>query len=683
MKGIKGSPVPKWLSESGMVVVSNWEPLIFRRRKGAAAVDEEERFEEEHSEAFVLGAKKVGANIYITHFHKGFGTEAEREEMEKTRDLIKLCHKHGMRVGVYIRPDSLVYETFLAQEPSARDWFQVTADGRHHTYAYSPSQYYRYHPCLNQEAYMAYLEDVVRSAVEAGADLIHFDDLELVQEPDSCQCQACREKFLAFLRTKYPDEKKRKERFGFTILDHIQPPHFLNFHCVSGELYRYFPVIDDPLLQEWIAFRCHYASQAYQRLAELIRSLNPETAVEYNATHSGINGINTAFSNGLWHPQSAVHGNVFWTEEGNEAGVTAEGVLLSKIRTFKVARALSNVVFSYTHHADLLTELRLRAESFAYNPGANGGIPSRDPEPGYNRGIPSPDAHPEAHRYVAFYREHWGEFRDTEIVADAAVLRSYASLAHNNYTTHRAVLLAEQTLIQAKIGFEIVFDEHLADLSASDKRIWILGNVESMSDEQAGTLIGFVKDGGKLIATEETSLRDPWRRARTEFALADLFGISSPEDTTVPIMRHFGNGRVVYIPKLVPRVDANAVDRGYLWFKGPYWHLPENWETLVLSVRWAAGDDLILDVQAPLTVTAELVRQPSTDRMMLHLVNYENSRPVPDVKVSIRVPSGKRVKSVTALSPDGDGSGDLSFKGEDHVDFVLPWLRTYTMVVVE
>ena len=77
----------------------------------------------------MIGAKKMGANIYITHFHKGFGTEAEREEMEKTRELIKLCHKHGMRVGVYIRPDSLVYETFLAQEPSARDWFQVTADG--------------------------------------------------------------------------------------------------------------------------------------------------------------------------------------------------------------------------------------------------------------------------------------------------------------------------------------------------------------------------------------------------------------------------------------------------------------------------------------------------------------------------------------------------------------------------
>ena len=518
---------------------------------------------------------------------------------------------------------------------------------------------------------MEYLEDVVRYAVvELGADLIHFDDLNLAEEPDSCHCDACRTKFQEYFKGKYPDEEERKERLGFTILDHIEPPHFLNFQSVAGPLYRHFPAISDPLLQEWIAFRCHYVSEAYRRLAELIRSLNPETAVEYNATYSGITGMNTAFSFGLWHPQSAIYGNVFWTEEGNEAQVTPEGVLVSKIRTFKVARALSNVVFSYTRSEDVLTQLRLRAECFAYNPGANGGIPSSD--------APS-----EIKRYGTFYREHWDEFRDTETVADVAVLRSYGSLAHNNYTTHRAVILAEQTLIQAKIGFEIVFDEHLAELSPSDRRVWILANVESMSDEEAAILTRFVKEGGRVIATEETSLYDPWRRRRNLFALADLFGISRPEETLGPILRQYGKGKVAYIPKLIPREDATAEEGGYAWFNSPYWHLPENWEALVMAVRWAAENNLILNVHAPLTVTAELVRQSATDRMMLHLVNYENSQLVPNIEVSLEIPRGKKVKAVRALSPDSEDSGDLTFREADgRVHFTVLWLRTYTMVVI-
>ncbi len=665
MKSLNRSPVPRWLGEAGLMMVSNQEPLIFRRRRGGVSVDAEARYEHEHTEEFVLRAKEAGATIYITHCHKGFGTEAEREEMEKARELARLCHRHGLRVGTYIRPDTLVYETFLAQEPRAANWWQVTAEGRRHTYG--AGQYFRYLPCLNNEEYMEYLEGVVRYAVvEIGADLIHFDDLNLVQEPDSCHCDACRVKFRDYLRAKYPDERARKERFGHGVLDHIEPPHFLNFRSGAGQLYRHFPTIDDPLMQEWIAFRCRYVSEAYGRLARLIRSLNPETAVEYNATYSGITGMNTAFSHGLWHPQSAIHGNVFWTEEGNEAGVTPEGVLVSKIRTFKVARALSNVVFSYTRSADVLTELRLRAECFAYNPGVNGGAPSQD-------------AAPEVRRYTDFYREHWEAFRDTETVADAAVLRSYASLAHNNYTTHRAVVLAEQTLIQAKIGFEVVFDEHLAGLSSSDRRVWVLANVESMSDEQAESVTRFVKEGGRVVATEETSLYDPWRRRRGRFALADLFGIATPGETVRPIMRAHGEGRVVYIPRLIPRADSP--DRA--WFNSPYWHLPENWEALVMAAHWVTEGDLILNVHAPLTVTAELVRQPATGRMMLHLVNYENSRLVPNVKVSIRPPEGKRAKGVAVLSPDSDVSGDLSFVEEGgRVNFTLPWLRTYAMAVV-
>ena len=670
MKSPYEFPTPRWLDEAGLVLFSNHEPLIFRRRTGGVPVDVEDRYEAEHTEAFVLRLKESGANIYITHCHKGFGTQAEAEEMEKARELAKLCRKHGMRVGAYIRPDTLAYETFLAQEPQATEWLQVTADGRNRTYVHG--QYFRYLPCINHEPYMRYLEDVVRYAVlEIGADLVHFDDFDLAQEPDSCHCEVCRAKFREFLAVRYPDEGQRKERFGFTVLDHIEPPHFLNFNLEAGGLYKRLPVINDPLLQDWIAFRCHYVSEAYRRLAELIRSLNPQTAVEYNATYSGVTGMNTPFSLGLWHPQSAVYGSVFWTEEGNEAGISPEGVLVSKIRTFKVARALSNVVFTYTQHDDVLTELRLRAECFAYNPFANGEVLSPSPAP-------------EVKRYMEFYRRHWDEFRDTETVADVAVLRSYPSLAHNNYTTHRAVILAEQTLIQAKIPFKTVFDDHLSTLDPSDGTVLMLANVESMSDDQASAIARFVEDGGSIVATEDTSLYDPWRRKRNEFALSEVLRVSRPGDTAVPVMRKFGRGRAAYIPQLTPRVEPANDDGSFSWFDSPYWHLPENWEAVVLAVKWAKVNDLAVEVRAPLTVTAELVRQPATNRLMLHLVNYQNQAPVRDVSISLKVPEGKAVTKVSAISPDADSSSDLAFQPrEGRVEFTQPWLRTYAMVVAE
>ena len=102
-----------------------------------------------------------------------------------------------------------------------------------------------------------------------------------------------------------------------------------------------------------------------------------------------------------------------------------------------------------------------------------------------------------------------------------------------------------------------------------------------------------------------------------------------------------------------------------------------------MAVRWAAENNLILNVHAPLTVTAELVRQSATDRMMLHLVNYENSQLVPNIEVSLEIPRGKKVKAVRALSPDSEDSGDLTFREADgRVHFTVLWLRTYTMVVI-
>src|SRR2546428_14053859 len=76
----------------------------------------------------------------------------------------------------------------------------------------------------------------------------------------------------------------------------------------------------------------------------LLRELNPEVAVETNP-HSGISGRNTVWEQGVDYPRLLVHLDGVWTEEGDPAGVTRDGILVSRIRTFKMTNILHNTLF--------------------------------------------------------------------------------------------------------------------------------------------------------------------------------------------------------------------------------------------------------------------------------------------------------------------------------------------------
>ena len=85
-------------------------------------------------------------------------------------------------------------------------------------------------------------------------------------------------------------------------------------------------------------------------------------------------------------------------------------------------------------------------------------------------------------------------------------------------------------------SFRAAFEEHLPltlvndwDLDAktlAQYRVVLLANAAALSDTQIEALRGYVKGGGGLVATAETSLCDALGRHRRDFALADLFGVS-------------------------------------------------------------------------------------------------------------------------------------------------------------
>ncbi|HAH24663.1 MAG TPA: Tat pathway signal protein [Prolixibacteraceae bacterium] len=80
-----------------------------------------------------------------------------------------------------------------------------------------------------------------------------------------------------------------------------------------------------------------------------------------------------------------------------------------------------------------------------------------------------------------------------------------------------------QALMRARIPYLPVHADHI-DRDAHQFSVLILPNVGVMTDDQVASIKRFVKNGGSLIATGESSLFNEWGDQRSDYALGDLFG---------------------------------------------------------------------------------------------------------------------------------------------------------------
>ena len=293
--------------------------------------------------------------------------------------------------------------------------------------------------------------------------------------------------------------------------------------------------------------------------------------------------------------------------------------------------------------------------------------------------------------YIQFYHNHFNYYQDIENIADVAVIHSFATMAYNNNRPYQSTYLFEQTLIQEKIPFDIIYDEHLKDLSKY--KVLVLADQECLSDEALELIRKFVQSGGGLVATEHTSLYTDRRLRKIDFGLKDLFQTEAPQwiggrsplepILNVPVLKNrVGSGRVVYIPEVKPVIEKRPASPMY----NQYWLLPVNWEEITESVKWAAGNDLALEIQAPQTVAMELHQQKNTRYLMLHLLNYnvEKQPQVRNIKVGIKIPNKKEFTQVVLFSPDGNSNENLDFtRIGDKIQFKVPSLHVYNMVVIK
>jgi len=632
------------------------EPLDFLLRRGDHFDDEPDNYQKMCDPDNLKRMAAAGIRYGRIYFYKGFGLEYEKADMEQAKRTAALMHQLGMKVDLYVG-GTMFTETLYHELPEAKNWEQRDQNNQWVPYGI---QTYRHYACPNEPAYRDYLKKALKYAVEeVHADQISFDNIMLQPEPESCRCPRCLAAFHEFLRQRYPTPAAVQRRFGLPNVDWIVPNEWSSA-TQPDEL----NVLDDPVLQEWVRFRCESLANYSNDLHDYVKSLSPNVSVLLNI--KGVYSFNRYWANAVYHPLYAGRVDVMsFDTSGYDARIDDRtGALVSQIRSYKVARQLSSSCEAPLQD-DLLCALDM---AFDYQTPVTG-----NPGTPFTTHVSTP--------MLEFYREYLDRyFRGTTSVADVAVWHTWASMAYSINATYVPTTLLEQVLIQHQVPFDLMFDENSDQLGRYQEII--LPGQECLSDDQVQRLLAYVRNGGTLLLTGNTAQYNQWRERRHANPLLPA--------------RTEGKGRILYIPEITPAAASIAKTRaaddnpepGATSNHSPrmtpaQWVLPVNHEAIAQTVVGGLPQGLSLATGAPLTTVADLLTRPESRETIVHFVNFDRHHPLAPFATTVRAQFSGPVKSVTCLSPDHDEAQPLEFAEKDqHVTFTVPATKMYALIII-
>ena len=458
---------PDWVARDGIVMAGSWEPLLFRvlRDSGNGYTHTPEQraaYEREQSPEMIEQLKALGVNFVMMHCYKGGGLEMERQSMADAVRFSKLCHDADLRVGVYNYSGAFIWETFFKEVPQAKDWVLLNPNGKPITYGGVTNRYYwnRNHPQA-----VSFYKDIIKFAVEeVGTDLIHFDNYHHGPGNDKNSI----ERFRRYLRKQFSPQQLKE--MNVENVAAVLPPK-----KVGG---------NDMLRRAWLDFCCQSVADSYHEMGRYARTLRKDILVECNPQ-----GPREWIRPPLDHGRLLTGGEAFW-DEGARSGFR-KGKLHTAIRTYKVARCMNNMAFRY-----VLKPLEM-AESMAFNLDCLGCICWFEYAKITNYpGSTGKPLDPKTLSFVKFFHQRRDLLRDADVVADVAVLRSFPSQAFAPAEFHKLTEKVEQSLIENRGCFQIIYDHQLADLDRY--RALVLAGCVAMSDEHIEQIKRYVAHGGRL-----------------------------------------------------------------------------------------------------------------------------------------------------------------------------------------
>ena len=138
---------------------------------------------------------------------------------------------------------------------------------------------------------------------------------------------------------------------------------------------------------------------------------------------------------------------------------------------------------------------------------------------------------PIVERIYDWHYRHESYLRNTRPLARVALLHSeqtetYHSGVAQGDRSGDHVLGMYHALIEARVPFELVHEALLTPDRLDAFKLLILADAAALSDAQCAAIRDYVKRGGSVLATFATSLFDEFGVRRTDFGLADVFGVS-------------------------------------------------------------------------------------------------------------------------------------------------------------
>jgi len=143
--------------------------------------------------------------------------------------------------------------------------------------------------------------------------------------------------------------------------------------------------------------------------------------------------------------------------------------------------------------------------------------------------------------YQGFYRSE-KYLRNTAPMARVAVVLSDHENAGGKPWQQNSGFHMEgmyHSLVEGHVPFEMIVSSVMNAELLKPYKLLILPNTTSLSDAQCDVIRKFVAGGGSLLATFESSLYDETGKKRTDFGLADVFGVNYNQGVDGPMQNSY------------------------------------------------------------------------------------------------------------------------------------------------
>ncbi len=678
---------PEWVYD-GFMAVQAIENVPHGLRLGLCTAETPGLVREQRDPEMANALSRQGIDFVILDGVRGLGPEIDLAEVRANKPIAQSLEKRGIRRVLYTQTiGQIVQEPFCAELPEAAEWVQRGPDGQVPTFG---PKWWQYIPCLNNPDFMAYVNRIVHEVMhELDLDGIFTDLYGYFSY--TCVCDHCRKRFQNFIDRKYPDPDQRRGRFG--SLAPFEPPPFRTLGYSDYMTGIPEPnVILDPVSQEWIRFRCEKLGEVTRELNETVKACNPDAILYVNYLYGGVPGLNNAAFHGAWPESILPECDLFSAEVAGKPELLPSGVAKSRVVQMKVAKSFDIPVTPAVTRTDLKDFKRLfLAEGMAFNTSRFDwvGPIRRDDPPDWMR------------EYVEFSRTNHSLLGRAATVADCAVLHSFETLSFTCSYPHESTVLCEQSLLQEGITFDIAFDTHLEDLDRY--RCLFLPNVVSMRKDTAERIAAYVRNGGSLVATEDSSVLDehmqPWRgeryRREKSHLLGELLQIDWPETGT--LSQEVGRGRIAILARVERPWQMSTAGQDAKSHRTLLSHsygpplplmacardLAGNHSDIVAAVDYALEGCRAIRIDAHGTVIPEVTR--NANGLFVHLLNWNEGDPVSDIEVSVLLEVDGSPGSVKLTSPDtGTETQEIEFAVRDgRLEFRVPRLLCYDVIVIE